>query len=165
MCMRANFVNAFHSSQKQHDPTSVKPLRKSRSIKSEASSCGCIQQKGEITRHRLWTLCPTANRRSLPDWFVSSWKRSRSRTTGKISSYYKRTLRDELLVKLRLNIVKQSYPSFTYNQIRFVLACLIRDMEVWLSCALRKKNTWHFKNIKNFGLRFYLNYCYCLSLQ
>lgn len=39
-------------------------------------------------------------------------------------------LRDELLVKPRLSMVKQSYPSFTYNQIRFVLACLIRDLEV-----------------------------------
>lgn len=35
-----------------------------------------------------------------------------------------------LLVKPRLSMVKQSYPSFTYNQIRFVLDCLIRDMEV-----------------------------------
>lgn len=39
-------------------------------------------------------------------------------------------LRDELLVKPRLSMVKQSYPSFTYNQIRFVLACLIRDLEI-----------------------------------
>ena len=39
-------------------------------------------------------------------------------------------LRDELLVKPRLSMVKQSYPSFSYNQIRFVLACLIRDLEV-----------------------------------
>ena len=39
-------------------------------------------------------------------------------------------LRNELLVKPRLSMVKQSYPSFTYNQIRFVLACLIRDLEV-----------------------------------
>lgn len=39
-------------------------------------------------------------------------------------------LRNELLVQPRLSMVKQSYPTFTYNQIRFVLACLIRDLEV-----------------------------------
>lgn len=42
MYMRANFVYAFHLLQKQLDPTSVKPLRKSKSIKSEALSRGCI---------------------------------------------------------------------------------------------------------------------------
>lgn len=39
-------------------------------------------------------------------------------------------LRDELLVKPRLSMVKQSYPSFSYNQIRFLLAYLIRNLEV-----------------------------------
>ena len=79
-------------------------------------------------------------------------------------------LRDELLVKPRLSIVKQSYPSFTYNQIRFVLACLIRDMEVWLSCALRKKKTLDFsRTLKTLASDFiqtivivypYNKYCY-----
>ena len=54
-------------------------------------------------------------------------------------------LRDELLVKPRLSMVKQSYPSFTYNPIRFVLACLIRDLEVWLSPALKEKKDLNFK--------------------
>ena len=37
---------------------------------------------------------------------------------------------EELRQKTRLNEVKQSCPIFTYNQIRFVLACLIRTLQV-----------------------------------
>ena len=62
-------------------------------------------------------------------------------------------------------MVKQSYPSFSYNQIRFLLAYLIRDLEVWLSIpCFEKKSTWILKYIKNFGLRFYYNYCYSFIL-
>ena len=39
-------------------------------------------------------------------------------------------IQEELLQKTRLNEVKQSCPSFSYNQIRFVLACLIRALQV-----------------------------------
>lgn len=39
-------------------------------------------------------------------------------------------LREELHVKNRLSVVKQSHPGLTYNQIRFVLACIIHDLEV-----------------------------------
>ena len=41
------------------------------------------------------------------------------------------SLREELILKVRLSEVKQSCPAFTYNQIRFVLACLIRNLEMW----------------------------------
>ena len=37
-------------------------------------------------------------------------------------------LQEELRVKTRLSEVKQSCPNVTYNQIRFVLACLIRNL-------------------------------------
>ena len=40
------------------------------------------------------------------------------------------SLQEELLLKVRLSEVKQSCPAFTNNQIRFVLACLIGDLEV-----------------------------------
>ena len=39
-------------------------------------------------------------------------------------------LREELFSKTRLSEVKQACPGFEYNQIRFVLACLIRDLEM-----------------------------------
>ena len=44
-------------------------------------------------------------------------------------------VREKLLSKTRLSEVKQACPGIEYNQIRFVLACLIRDLE--LTCEMQ----------------------------
>ena len=44
-------------------------------------------------------------------------------------------MREKLLSKTRLSEVKQACPGIEYNQIRFVLACLIRDFE--LTCEMQ----------------------------
>ena len=41
-------------------------------------------------------------------------------------------LQDKLNSKTRLSEVKEAFPDFSDNQIRFVLARLIRDVELWI---------------------------------
>ena len=48
-----------------------------------------------------------------------------------VTGYVFLLLRQILLEKRWLKEVKRSCPGFSYNQIRFVLACLIRDYEVY----------------------------------
>lgn len=171
MCMQADLVYTFHLHlQKQHlycnNCWAFKEMLKRTKDQIRSFELWMHSTKGwdYETLNCLWTSCSIANRRSLPPHrCVSSWTENldhdRWETIFMLLTYTFFCLRDELLVKPRLTLVKQASHTIKYDQIRLiVLACLIRDLEVWLSLSSalkKKKDTLILKHIKNFVLRCY----------